>query len=486
MRLAKGLMNHKSIFQALEKYYNAPRWVVAFSGGRDSHVLLHMLARLEERPPIHALHINHQLSPNAVSWQTHAAQVCADLGLAFHAKQVSVQSIAAEGLEAAARSARYVEFEAFLDEGDVIMLGHHQDDQAETLLLRLMRGSGPLGLAAMPQTRALGSATLLRPLLQCSRRQIQAYAVSAGLVHINDESNDDLRFDRNYLRRSVLPLLEQRWPQFAASWQQVSAFQAESASLLFDLGEQDLQDLGLRSEVFGHSIDLYALKVLSAPRQRNALRTLCSQVNIALPPRARLAEVLNSCVNAKEGASPRVSWADVEVRRFNHRLYVLSKIPAFDSALVVDLPASLSLDLERHTRVDARLLVEGEMSWAMSLAGVGRLSIEGVGIKGAGSAEPVEDGATGSGVPSVKVNVAQSKALARQIRFRQGGERFTYGEGQQSKRLKSWMQEHAVPPWLRGRLPLLYEGSRLCAIGDYWSLTVDKRALYRVTIDWRA
>jgi len=207
MALLQALISQRASLQGAE------RLCVGFSGGADSHSLLHALAELSQRetlPPIVALHVNHGLHGNADAWAMHCGKVASELGVGFHQEVVSVEAAASP--EAQARDARYRAFEAFLEVGDVLLLGHHIDDQVETVLFRLIRGAGPSGLAGIPEHRSLGKGSLLRPLLGVSRAQIEHYARVNELNYLTDSSNDDRRFDRNYLRHEVLPLIEARWP----------------------------------------------------------------------------------------------------------------------------------------------------------------------------------------------------------------------------------------------------------------------------------
>ncbi|MDP5072134.1 MAG: tRNA lysidine(34) synthetase TilS, partial [Congregibacter sp.] len=224
-------MAQDPVLSALEHHADgltqARRVCVAFSGGLDSTVLLHAAGRCFAGR-VTALHVNHGLQPGAQAWAEHCQTLCAQWKIALESVELQLDdrkrdatrdpgAERADGVEAAARVARYHWFESRLEPGDVLLMAHHQDDQAETLLLRLLRGAGPQGLAAMPVSRSLGRAELLRPFLELPRRDLQAYAAEHALRWIDDPSNQDLRFDRNYLRHAVIPQLEQRWPGYRAT-----------------------------------------------------------------------------------------------------------------------------------------------------------------------------------------------------------------------------------------------------------------------------
>jgi len=185
------------------------RWVVGFSGGVDSTALLHWLSHLSNRLPILALHVNHQLDPDARYWAEAAANFSASLGIDYQVVSVDVAS--GGSVEAAARAARYAAFEAVLGPGDVLILGHHADDQVETVVMNMLRGSERPGLQGMPSNRIVGQATLVRPLLKVERARLIAYAESHGLEWIEDPSNERVQHDRNFLRQEVLPTLDQRF-----------------------------------------------------------------------------------------------------------------------------------------------------------------------------------------------------------------------------------------------------------------------------------
>lgn len=264
------------LLESLAPWRNAPAWHIALSGGLDSTVLLHLLAGLAQRealPPLSAIHIHHGLQSAADAWPAHCRELCAGLSVPLQVEYVQVAPGAS--LERAARDARYAAFAARLDAGEVLLTAQHRDDQAETLLFRLLRGAGVQGLAAMPVSRALAAGHLVRPLLNCSRAELQAYAVEQKLSWVDDPSNTDERFSRNYLRRQVLPSLLKRWPQALVSLSRTAAHLSEAGQLLDELAQQDVA----AAEVSGEfawlplpRLALPALRRLSEPRQRNALR----------------------------------------------------------------------------------------------------------------------------------------------------------------------------------------------------------------------
>ena len=224
------------LLQALAPWRNAPAWHIAFSGGLDSTVLLDLLAKLahtETLPPLSAVHVHHGLQAAADTWPSHCQAVCESLGVPLRVMRVQVQPGAS--LERAARDARYQAFAEVTEAGQVMLTGQHRDDQAETLLFRLLRGAGVRGLAAMPVHRPLAGGHLVRPLLDVSRAELEAYAHEHQLIWVEDPSNADTRFSRNYLRHRVFAVLTERWPQAVISLARTAEHLSEAQALLDEL-----------------------------------------------------------------------------------------------------------------------------------------------------------------------------------------------------------------------------------------------------------
>lgn len=408
---------------AIEAWLDRKRWLVGYSGGLDSSVLLHQLAAIERRPPLHAVHVNHQLSSYADSWQTHTQRVCDQLQVPLTVIKVAAPENRGRGLEDAARAARYQAFESVLEHGDVLMLAHHLDDQAETMLLRLLRGAGVRGLAGMPRHRVIGQAELLRPLLDNSKAELQAYAQTHQLKYVTDGSNDDLTLDRNYLRSSVMPLLESRWPGFTRNWTHSADVLAATSDSLDDLAEIDVQACGLRSQRYGCSMQLGELQSLSLLRAFGVLRYVCEQLSIPVLPRKAFNAIMQELIEARQDGQPKVSWAGGEARRFADSIFLLRELPAIDSSFGVDW---------RRTDPD-------QCVFEATIDGIGQLSVN------------------WSRPPPVDVVV--------RIGLRQGGEMIR-APGRNSKTLKQWFQEQRIAPWLRERTPLLFVQQELIAVGE--------------------
>lgn len=400
------------LLQTLAPWRNAPAWHVAFSGGLDSTVLLHLLASLANIPPLRAVHVHHGLQTAADAWPEHCQSICDSLGVPLQVMRVQVQPGAS--LERAARDARYQAFAEVLGAGEVMLTGQHRDDQAETLLFRLLRGAGVRGLAAMPARRPLAGGHLVRPLLDASRAELEVYAQEHQLKWIEDPSNADPRFSRNYLRHRVLPVLAERWPQALSSLARSADHLSEAQGLLDELALLDRAAADQPSPFPWlplPSLALAPLRELSDARQRNALRHWLNPLT-RLPDSDHWAS-WHSLRDAKADAQPLWRLADGELHRCGDRIWWM--------------PSSWS------TFSDA------DLSWPdpqkpLELPGNGQLRFIG----------------KAPGGPLV-------------IRYRQGGEMIEV-PGRGRRDLKRLLNERGVPGFVRGRLPLLYQGEQLLAV----------------------
>jgi len=405
------------LLQALAPWRHAPVWHVGFSGGLDSTVLLHLLARLAQReilPALRAIHVHHGLQDVANAWPEHCRQVCQTLDVPFETVYAHIEPGAS--IEQAARRARYDAFTQKVGPGDVLLTGQHRDDQAETLMFRLLRGAGVRGLAAMPDSRVLGSGHLLRPLLAVSREELESYACEQGLSWVEDPSNDDLRFSRNFLRRQVMPLLTSRWPQVAVGMARTASHLAEAQLLLDELAEQDLTHARPVTEFAWAGIPALALTplaALSAARQRNALRHWLAPLT-RLPDTDHWAS-WETLRDAGEDAAPVWRLADGELHRAQGHVWWLS-----GSWLRPVNGTSFWIDARQ----------------VLSLAGNGQVVIEG-------------------DAPAGPLNV----------RYRQGKETLLLA-GRGHRDLKRLLNEQGVPAFMRGRLPLLYRDDQLLAVAN--------------------
>lgn len=412
------------------------RLVAGLSGGVDSVVLLDVLQRAARglRFRLSALHVNHQLSPRAGRWEGFCRRLCRDRGIPFRSVTVAVRR--GDSVEAAARAARYAEFER---QGcDYIALAHHRDDQAETLLLQLLRGAGVKGLAGMPFVRmqargsriegrpvgrrspgnsqsAILSPGILRPLLDATREEILAYAKGRDLKWVEDESNQDVAFQRNFLRHEVLPVIARRFPAYRATLARAAGHLAEAAQLLDELAAADAA---------GHlergSLAVAALRRLAPARGRNLLRYFLALQGVMMPSAERLQEALRQAVTAKQDARVRVELGAFTLRRHAGRLHLVQSRGA----------PPVGVEKRWH----------GEKEIALpELGGVLAMSR----TRGAG------------------VSVARLRGKPVTIRLRRGGERLQPDCQRPRRSLKNLLQEARVPLWERERMPLIYCGNAL-------------------------
>lgn len=381
-------------------------WWIGFSGGLDSTVLLHALVQLQLPVQLRALHINHQISSNADAWQTQCANFCAQYSIPFHTEKVRVENTG-KGIEDAARAVRYSVFEKNLAPNDFLLTAHHANDQAETLLLRLMRGTGPRGLAAMASVRSLGAGLLARPLLHFTRAELENYALAHQLSWVDDESNLDDDYDRNFLRNQVMPLLHNRWPEFKCKWQQTAELCAQQETVMEEIGCEDLVRAAPVAERVGQSIDLNVMISLSPARQQNVLRYWLRLLNHTTPEQLHWQQIKQQIFNGRDDAQTRVAWGNVALQMYRQRLY----------ALPLHLP-------------------EMELQFESS---------------------------AGDETPRLKAALPDLR-----ISYRIGGERCKPVGRAHSQTLKKLLHEYELEPWLRDKVPLVFSGDHLVAVGDLW------------------
>jgi tRNA(Ile)-lysidine synthase len=435
---------------------------IALSGGLDSSALLHIAHDYARANGIalFAFHIHHGISPNADSWLAHCERVCADLGITFEARRVTLQGKAATGTEEAARKSRYAALGALCREHAVKLLltAHHQDDQAETVLLQLLRGSGTAGLSGMDTANAapelLGNPELVmaRPMLAASRKQLGAYVAASGIAYIDDESNDDPRFARNALRHQVMPALALAFPGFQQRFAR-SAQHAQSAQrLLIELAAQDLAAC-----LDGDCIDIGQLRLLSADRSYNLLRYWFGTRNLRMPSTAWLAQMLTQLLEARSDAQLLVTHPDCHVRRHRDRLYLTPRLAELSG----------TRDDGDDGRPGQSFVWQGEAQIAFPAYG-GVLYFE----------STAEEG----------IDAAWLGGQALTIDFRKGGERLKLAPNRPTRSLKYHYQACDVPAWERERLPLVSAAKQLlfaAGIGmDCHRLS--REAAARIRLRWAA
>lgn len=419
MFAAQGVLEH------LAPCRDAPVCWLGLSGGLDSMVLLEVMDQLRRDhplPPLKAIHIHHGLHADADRWTEHCQRECARRGIELQVHRVQLP--AGGNIEELARDARYAVFKAALEPGHWLLLAHHADDQLETLLFRLIRGTGVRGLAGMPESRALGQGRLLRPLLSWTRADLAGWAASQQLSWIEDPANRDPRYARTALRHELLPQLRQRWPSLPDNLLRLAEHAGEANQLLDERASEDIQraatapeDSWLRN---WPSLTLTALLSLSSARQKNLLRYWLHQQGVRLPDQRHLHSLLEQLLAAGD-SQPALQLDGARIHRSSGRLWLLPG---------AGVPAGVEQTLGQFT--DTPLV-----------AGNGWLR-----FNSAGAIAP-RDGRW-------------------HIDYRRGGEQIKL-PGRPTQSLKNLFQEAAIPAWLRPAVPLLYCDGQLVSVAGRWN-----------------
>lgn len=395
---------------------NSQLILVAFSGGLDSTVLLHQLVQWRALHPevaLRAIHIHHGLSPHADSWVQHCESVCAQWQVPLVVERVHLEDDGL-GIEAQARRARYQAFAQTLLPGEVLMTAQHLDDQCETFLLALKRGSGPAGLSSMGESSPFAGTQLIRPLLTQTREALEAWARQHELCWIEDESNQDDTYDRNFLRLRVTPLLQQRWPHFAQAVARSAALCAEQESLLDELLASDLANC-----ITAHGTLLLApLMMMSDVRRAALLRRWLAGLNAPMPSRDGLERIWQEVALAREDASPCFRLGEYEVRRYQSQLWWMKSVDGQSETVIPWLEWKTPLALP---------------------AGLGSVQL----------------------ISAGELRMPQADE-AVSIRFKAPGLLHIVGRNGGRKLKKIW-QEQGIPPWRRDTTPLLFYGETLIA-----------------------
>jgi len=396
---------------------------IAYSGGIDSTVLLHAvsIACASTGHSHKAIHVNHQLHADSQLWEQHCIQQAKIFNVAIENLKVDVTQYRDHGIEGAAREARYQAFTEALTVHDVLLTAHHADDQIETVLLQLFRGTGVQGLAGCAQARTLGNALLMRPLLDVSRQDIESYAQKHQLNWLNDPSNDSLIHDRNYLRHEIMPMLHSRWQGLRETIGRSTQWQSESANMLDYLASTDL--LGAIDE--NNLLTIENIAGLDNVRLKNALRGWIRRSGCSMPSAEVLERVINDAIYSREDCEPCIRWQNNEIRKYRGCLYLQNVITEHDPTQTYEWDLQKSLVISSPQMTLTRQQLE---DFGLDVTGIDQLS----------------------------------------VRFRVGGEIMRpRGRGCQ-KELKALFQEAGIEPWLRDRIPLLFDEQQLVFVWGHW------------------
>lgn len=401
-------------------FENKTIWI-AFSGGMDSHVLLSLChaIRKEHAIQLRAIHINHNLSPYASIWMKHCEHVCKDYEIEFVTRTIQIDSTCGDSLEELARDKRYAVFAECMGEGDVLLTAHQQDDQAETMLLQLFRGAGLKGLAAMPSIKSFARGIHARPLLSVTRDEINDYAESQHLKWIEDESNQNIKFSRNFIRHEIVPQLKKHWPSVTQTISRSAQHCAEAQYLLQEFVDPLLQTMqGSQAK----TVSVQKLLSQNDAMQRLLLRTWISKNAFPIPDTSKIETIRHDVLTAAHDRMPCVMWEGTELRRFRDDLYLMPALPPHE-----------------FTHLSAWNFAE-----PLALPGIGTLSASLVPGKG------------------IRSDIKQVS-----IGFRRGGE-IAAIPGRGNHTLKNLMQEWEIPPWLRDRIPLIFANQKLIGAVGYF------------------
>jgi tRNA(Ile)-lysidine synthase len=402
---------------------------VAYSAGIDSTVLLHAL-RQTGIGRLRAVHVDHRLNADSAAWARHCQEFCSKLEIPLHVLEVDIDSSMPGGLEAAARDARYAAISGLLEAGETLVTAHHQTDQLETYLLQLFRGAGLHGLAAMGRLSSKAGMQIARPLLDVSGDDVRAYAVANSLTWIDDPSNADTRFDRNYLRHNVLPAVLERWPAAERTVDRAARLSAEAVEILDTVAAEDLHSIADHNR-----LPLSLLRKQSVARQKNLLRFALQTAGLPIPSEKQLSEVILIMLGARSDGSPQASWPGVKIYRYKDTLWLYPEglDPASEPSGSLSYPQTYRWAAEQSLQM-------GPVRGTLALG------------------EPGE-----TGIAAEYINAELD------VRFRQGGERLRPGAQSHTRELKNLLQERGIPPWMRCHIPLIYSGERLLAVGDLWT-----------------
>lgn len=396
-------------------------WVVGFSGGLDSTVLLHLLCRYTKANPqktFSCVHVNHGLSANAHIWQTHCVDVCGKLLVPIEVLSVNLDSKG--NLEQQAREARYSAIEEHIDGAGTLFLGHHQNDQVETFMLRLKRGAGPTGLSGMTQLSEIRNVYRFRPLLNIQRSALEDYAREHKLQWIEDESNQDDQFDRNFLRNQIIPKLEDRWPQFLGQVARSANFCREQQQLIDEVAHTYLANVLDENR----RVNLKLLGSYSQAWQKQILRLWLANYPLRMPSEKVLEEILAQSLNGKIDATPSIHHDGLCISRFQDKLVIYSPRQDFSGYSLtfnvlegVNLPSNLG----RWELVESKKL---DMGFHCSSSDVVTVS------------------------------------------FGQFGRRFKPHDSHVTKPIKQWFKLWQIPPWERSCIPIFSLNDQVVQVGD--------------------
>ena len=413
----------KAFVTLAESHKKIKSMTVALSGGVDSVVLLHLLHSLQKKHhfTLNATHVHHGLSKHADKWAKFCEKLCRDLSVPLDVHYVKLPQKKSLGIEGEARRLRYEKL--LQSKSDLVVLAHHADDQAETFLLQLIRGAGVKGLSSMADFD--DARRLWRPLLNTSRIDIESYAKQHKLKWIEDESNQNIDFDRNFIRSKVLPILKKRFSHIIKVISRSSSHLAEAQNLLDELAKIDLKN-HLKSIKYKHKLQVKSFNKLSVTRAKNVLRYWLEMNDQLMPSKDLLDELLRQVLHAKKDAALKIELSKAfEIRRYQDEIYIVQK--------------------NQNTQKNYEIIWQGESE--ILLPNGSKLKFKKV---------------KGRGISFTKI---KDKKLI--ISNRKGGEFFKPDSKRPTKKIKQLLQESDLPPWERLSLPLIFVGNELAYVPNF-------------------
>ncbi len=416
MNKSKLSFTSKHLLASLARLPVPEKYWIGFSGGADSTALLHAMHECQDAlpAPIHALHFHHGLQDSASAWQKHCAEFCDERGIPYLAERLEISQANGTSLEEESRNCRYRAVAQVLGKGEMYLTAHHSEDQAETLFLNLMRGSGIEGLAGIPVLRTLEHGWVARPLLDMYRRDLVAYLESHGIEWLTDPSNEDTTFDRNYLRQELFPVLEHRWPGLVRRLSRTARNARMTASAMAMFIENQSGEL-IRD---GLKMPLHKLLELDSEMQTLILRQWLRRHEVPVLPEVRLREFLNQLSMAQVTSQAEVQWEDWMIKHYQHDLWLHRRKP-FMACPETEWRSGMELDL-------------GPDSGSLVLVG---------------KATPLPEGWV--------------------VGARKAGDRLRMMPHGSSRKLKHFFQSVSIPPWLRPGIPVLHWDGEPVALGDW-------------------
>jgi tRNA(Ile)-lysidine synthase len=397
--------------------------VVGLSGGPDSAALLRATAALAmnyRARPLRAVHVDHGLQAAAADFRAACLNLCEQLRIPLRIVDAPVARETGLSIEAAARSARYAALSAELAPRECLLTAHHREDQAETLLLQALRGAGVKGMSAMPVCRPLGLGWHVRPLLDVAHTDLLRFSELESTASI-DPMNQDLRFDRVYLRTAVWPLIEKRWPGAAVALTRAARHMAEAQQLLEAVASADVARLR-----DGDALSIPGLRALSPMKRANAVRLWLSREGLEAPSTARLAEALRQVLDAEADHQPAIIWGGHALRRYRQRLFVTPADPP-------RVPVAQTWIAAEGSSVELGVQL-GNLTWIAQRGGIAAQRLPGSVV----------------------------------VRRRDGGETLKPGPCAKTQTVQHLCQALGVLPWMRDALPLVFAGDELIAVADLW------------------